>query len=68
LSWWWRCSDAVDGRHGVELRLEALPPDTLARILTSAIEVNLDSNLLAEARAAEDQERRQITRALPSAD
>jgi hypothetical protein len=53
---------------GPTCQLEALPPDTLARLLASAIEVNLDADLLAKAREAEAQERRQIARALPSAD
>jgi hypothetical protein len=46
--------------------LEALPPNTLASLLTSAIEVNLDPELLARAREAGAQELRQIARALPS--
>jgi len=49
-------------------QLEALPPDALARLLASAIEGNLDPEILAQARDAEAQERRQISRALPSAD
>ena len=53
---------------GRTCQLEALPPDTLARLVTSAIEVNLDPGLLARAREAEAQERRQIARALPSAE
>jgi hypothetical protein len=51
---------------GRTCQLEALPPDTLASLLASAIEVNLDQSLLAKAREAETQERRQIARALPS--
>jgi len=53
---------------GETCQLEALPPDVLARLLTSAIEANLDQETLARAREAEAQERRQISRALPSAD
>jgi len=53
---------------GRTCQLEAWPPDTLARLVTSAIEVNLDPGLLARAREAEAQERRQIARALPSAE
>ena len=51
---------------GRTCQLEALPPDTLASLLASGIEVNLDSGLLARAREAEAQERRQIARALTS--
>jgi hypothetical protein len=53
---------------GETCQLEALPPDVLARLLASAIEDNLDSEILAQAREAEAQERRQISRALPRAD
>ena len=53
---------------GETCQLEALPPDTLARLLASAIEVELDSEILPQAREAEAQERRQTSRALPSAD
>ena len=53
---------------GETCQLEALPPDALARLLASAIESNLDPEILSQARKAEAQERRQISRALPSAD
>jgi len=46
-------------------QLEALPPDLLARVLQSYIEHFLDSDLLAEDRAEEQHERRQIALALP---
>jgi hypothetical protein len=53
---------------GETCQLEALPPDALAGLLASAIESNLDPEILSQARKAEAQERRQISRALPSAD
>ena len=53
---------------GETCQLEALPPDTLAGLLASAIEAELDQETLARARDAEARERRQISRALPSAD
>lgn len=52
---------------GRTCQLEALPPDALAGLLASAIEAHLDPGLLARAREAEAQERRQIARALPGA-
>ncbi len=48
-------------------QLEALPPDVLADELSSNIELFLDKDVLTEDRRTEEQERRQITRALPSA-
>jgi hypothetical protein len=48
-------------------QLEALPPDILADELVRSIEMFLDAEVLAEDRRVEEQERRQITRALPSA-
>jgi hypothetical protein len=53
---------------GETCQLEALPPDTLARLLVSSIEAELDQETFARAREAEARERRQISRALPSAD
>jgi hypothetical protein len=48
-------------------QLEALPPDVLAGAFASSIEIHLDAEVLAEDREVEEKERRQITRALPSA-
>lgn len=48
-------------------QLEALPPDILARHLSSSIEMFMDLDTLEEDREVEVQERREITRALPSA-
>jgi hypothetical protein len=48
-------------------QLEALPPDVLADELSHHIELFLNEGVLAEDRRIEEQERRQITRALPSA-
>lgn len=48
-------------------QLEALPPGVLADELSSNIELFLDKAMLAEDRRVEEEERRQITRALPSA-
>jgi hypothetical protein len=47
-------------------QLEALPPDTLAELLESAIRRRLDMTIYAEDLKAEEEERRRITRALPS--
>ncbi len=49
-------------------QLEALPPDTLATLLDGSIAMFLDRDKLEEDREAEAQERRQIAKALPSAD
>jgi hypothetical protein len=47
-------------------QLEALEPNVLARILSDAIEDYIDSDTLRADRQAEEQERRQIARALPA--
>jgi hypothetical protein len=47
-------------------QLEAVPPDTLAELLESAIKRRLDMTIYAEDLKAEEEERRRITRALPS--
>jgi len=47
-------------------QLEALPPDLLADILDEAIGAHFDLTLLAGDIQAEEEERRRITRALPS--
>jgi hypothetical protein len=46
-------------------QLEALPPDVLAELLSRDIEAYLNEKILSEDREAEEQERRQIARALP---
>jgi len=55
-------------RRGRLLSSSASPLATLAGILDDAISWHLDADTLGEDRASEDQERRQIARALPSAD
>jgi hypothetical protein len=63
-----KATDARSRRwEGETCQLEALPPDTLAALLTGSIEMFLDREALEDAREAEAQERRQIARALPSA-
>lgn len=61
-----------DGRSkrwaGETCQLEALPPNTLARIVEMGIEHFLDTDTLNENREAEQQERRKISYALPSGD
>jgi hypothetical protein len=47
-------------------QLEALPPDTLAELLESAIKRRLDLKVYAEDLKAEEEERRSITKALPA--
>ncbi len=49
-------------------KLEALPPELLAGLLTDAIEAFLDALILVEDREVEARERRQIARALPCTD
>jgi hypothetical protein len=60
-----------DGRSagwaGDTCQLEALPPGTLAGLLTDAIETFLDARILAEDKEAEARERREIAWALPRA-
>jgi hypothetical protein len=64
-----KTTDLRSGRwSGETCQLEALPPDTLARLLDTAIAGHLDPDVLAEDREAEALERRQIAKALPSAD
>lgn len=54
--------------RGIETcQLEALPPEAVAGYLSEAIEMFLDADILAEDREAEVRERREITKALPSA-
>jgi hypothetical protein len=47
-------------------QLEALAPDVLARVLTSAIEYHMDLDILKADREAEVEERRKIAKALPA--
>jgi hypothetical protein len=48
-------------------QLEALPPDKLAELLETAIKRRLDMTVYREDLKAEEEERRRITKALPSA-
>ena len=50
---------------GGTCQLEALPPDVLARALTTTIESYLDAEILEADREAEGEERRRIAKALP---
>jgi hypothetical protein len=64
-----KATDLRSGRwSGETCQLEALPPDVLAGELDDAIRRHLDRNVLIEDREAEALERRQIAKALPSAD
>ena len=64
-----KASDLRSGRwSGATCQLEALPPDTLAGLLDASIRRHLDPSILEEDREAEEQERRQIARALPPAE
>jgi hypothetical protein len=64
-----KATDLRSGRwSGETCQLEALPPDTLAGVLNDAVTWHLDHDVLIEDREAEAQERRQIAKALPSAD
>ncbi len=47
-------------------QLEALPPDTLAELLESAIRRRLDLKVYAEDLREEEFDRRRITKALPA--
>ena len=51
---------------GVPCQLEALPPDLLAGIVDEAIRDQLDLDLVAEQIEAEERDRIELTRALPS--
>jgi hypothetical protein len=60
-------TDLRSGRwRGDTCQLEALPPDVLAHILDRAIVWWFDEYVLADDREKEQEERRKITRALPS--
>lgn len=60
----------TDGRSaawkGGTCQLEALPPDLLAGIVDEAIRDQLDLDLVAEQIEAEERDRIELTRALPS--
>lgn len=64
-----KATDLRSGRwEGPTCQLEALPPDVLAERLDHAIRQWLDEVILEEDREAEVTSRRNITRALPSAE